>query len=255
MHEFTFDTFSGLLRKFISVGYTISTFRDFISKPPAGKTLVLRHDVDRFPSRSLRMAQLEAELRICATYFFRTRAHTFLPQTIRKIEELGHEIGYHYENLSDKRGDLSSAIDDFSENLIRLRDVAQVATICMHGSPLSTHDNKDLWSHASYRDYGIIADTSLDVDYDKVFYISDNGWGWNRTQFSVRDKVESSFDITIDSTLHLHEMLDSDQLPNFIMLNAHPDSFNDFGFLWFLNYAFINSKNLLKRGLIYCRSK
>ena len=38
---------------------------------------------------------------IKATYFFRTIPHTFKPETIKEIAGMGHEIGYHYENLSE----------------------------------------------------------------------------------------------------------------------------------------------------------
>jgi len=47
------------------------------------------------------MARLENELGIKATYFFRTIPHTFKPEIIKEIAGMGHEIGYHYENLSE----------------------------------------------------------------------------------------------------------------------------------------------------------
>ena len=67
-------------------------------------------------------------------------------------------------------------------------------TICMHGSPLSKYDNKKIWEKYDYRDYGIIADPSFDIDYDEVFYITDTGRAWNHTTASVRDKVTKQED-------------------------------------------------------------
>jgi hypothetical protein len=57
--------------------------------------VVMRHDVDRKPENSLKMARLESELGIKATYYFRTIPQTLKPDIIRQIADIGHEIGYH----------------------------------------------------------------------------------------------------------------------------------------------------------------
>ncbi len=64
----------------------------------------------------------------------------------------------------------------------------------MHGSPLSKYDNKKIWEKYDYRDYGIIADPSFDIDYDEVFYITDTGRSWNNSNVSIRDKVTKQED-------------------------------------------------------------
>ena len=81
---------------------------------------------------------------------------------------------------------------------------------------------------------------------EDVFYISDNGMGWNKTSSSVRDKVESNFNISIKNTTHMIELLINNKLPDKIMLNAHPDTFFDFGFRWIANFLFIKTKNVIK---------
>ena len=53
---------------------------------------------------ALRMAELEHELGIQSTYYFRF-PYTFKPDIIRKIQALGHEVDYHYEVLSKAKGD------------------------------------------------------------------------------------------------------------------------------------------------------
>ena len=82
------------------------------------------------------------------------------------------------------------AIDDFRLNLRKLRKLYPVKTICMHGSPLSKWDNRDLWKKYDYRDYGIIAEPSFDVDFEEVFYLTDTGRRWDGDSVSVRDKVK-----------------------------------------------------------------
>jgi hypothetical protein len=81
------------------------------------------------------------------------------------------------------------ALDDFRLNLEKLRKLYPVKTICMHGSPLSKWDNRDLWKRYDYRDYGIIAEPYFDLDFDEVFYLTDTGRSWNNSKASVRDKV------------------------------------------------------------------
>jgi hypothetical protein len=65
--------------------------------------LALRHDVDFSLSAALRMARLEQELGIRATYFvlFSDRLYNLHErgnvQIIRQISRLGHEVGLHYD--------------------------------------------------------------------------------------------------------------------------------------------------------------
>lgn len=246
MADFTFLSFRKLLEGFRNSSYQIKPFENYINQTTEGKTLILRHDVDRFPAQTQKMARMEAEMGISGTYYFRIVPSVFKPDLIREVAELGHEIGYHYEELSLLKGDYKRAMEAFEKNLKALRTFYPVKTICMHGSPLSKWDNKKIWDAYDYRNYGIIADTSLDVDYNRVFYISDNGRAWNRTSVSVRDKVYSPFHIPIRNSDHLLELIQKGALPDQVMINAHPDTFFDFGVKYMLNWGFIEAKNVAK---------
>jgi hypothetical protein len=249
--DFTYLIFKDLLIGAKANGYNIIGFEKYISNNlSTSKSLILRHDVDRFPNHALKMAQIEHSDGIGSTYFFRIIPSVFKSDIIRSIASLGHEIGYHYEELATYHGDYEKAIDNFEKNLRKLRDYYPVKTICMHGSPLSKWDNKLLWTKYNYNAFGIVADTSLDVDYDEVFYISDNGHGWNRTNTSIRDKVTTRYNISIKSTTNIIELLKQKGLPDKLMVNAHPDTFFDPGIKWALNYGFIESKNLIKRLIL-----
>ena len=89
-------------------------------------------------------------------------------EIIKQIADLGHEIGYHYENLSTCGGDLRLSIDDFRLNLEKLRKIYPVETICMHGSPLSKFDNRKLWERYDYRDFGIIGEPYFDIYFGYI---------------------------------------------------------------------------------------
>ena len=250
MREFTFLSIRAVYQEFLNQGYEIISFLEYLKNPNREKVLILRHDVDRFPKQSLKMAQLEHDLGVTATYYFRIRKTTYKPDIINEIKSLGHEIGYHYENLTDCNGNYEKSIADFEYNLNSLREYYHIETICMHGSPMSKWDNKLLWSKYDYKKYGLIAATSFDIDYDKFFYISDNGWGWNNTKVSVRDKVKTKFNIPIENTQHLIDLVSKGELPNYVMINAHPDTFFDDDLSWFLNKTFIKSKNVIKKQIV-----
>lgn len=63
------------------------------------KTIILRHDVDKLPENSLRFAQIQHELGIRGSYYFRMVPESFDTDIIKQIANLGHEIGYHYEDI------------------------------------------------------------------------------------------------------------------------------------------------------------
>ncbi len=102
---------------------------------------------------------------------------------------------------------LDLGYEDFCRNLERFRKNFEIKTICMHGSPLSKYDNRMIWEKYDYKELGILAEPYFDVDFKEVFYITDTGRKWNNESSSVRDRVESGFDIEVKSTGHLIELV------------------------------------------------
>ena len=127
--------------------------------------LTLRHDVDLLPGNSLRTAQIEAEMGFHGTYYFRAVPESWDEEIIRQIAALGHEIGYHYESLTTCKGDIDAAYIDFCKNLSALRKLTPVRSICMHGSPRSPWDSKDIWKKYDYHALGIENEPYLDTDF------------------------------------------------------------------------------------------
>jgi hypothetical protein len=79
-------------------------------RSPESNYIILRHDVDSRPGMALKMAELENRKDICSTYYFRFTKNIFDPGIIRRVSDLGHEIGYHYEVLSKAGGNFEEAI-------------------------------------------------------------------------------------------------------------------------------------------------
>jgi len=203
--DFSIKIYQSLLKTYLEQGYSFQTFQKYL-KNTKSRTIILRHDVDKLPGNTLRFAQIEHELSIKGTYYFRIVPKSFEPKIIEKIASLGHEIGYHYEDIDLAYQQIKNsklvtrntehifnlAIELFEKHLEQFRKYYQVKTICMHGSPLSKFDNKLLWKYYSYKDFGIIGEPYFDVDFDEMLYLTDTGRRWNGGSVSVRDKAEGS---------------------------------------------------------------
>ena len=190
--DFTVRKYSELLDAFKKAGYNFQTLEDFIGSP-LSKVIIMRHDIDKMPLNALEFAKLEKSKDIYATYYFRIIPDSFVQSIIREIAALGHNIGYHYEDVDLCKGDIDKAFLSFKTNLEKLRKIAPVKTICMHGCPLSKYDNRKLWDKYDYREEEIICEPYLDIDFNKVLYLTDTGRRWDSNEVSIRDKVNSTY--------------------------------------------------------------
>ncbi|MBE0679027.1 MAG: hypothetical protein IH592_09725 [Bacteroidales bacterium] len=234
------------------------TVSGFIQNP-AGKCVILRHDVDDRPMNALKCARLENKLGLSGTYYFRINSKSYDESVIREIHRLGHEIGYHYEELSSARGDYEKAISLFEQNLAKLRRLAPIETICMHGSPLSKYDNRKLWEKYDYRNFGIMGEPYLDINFAEVLYLTDTGRRWDGEGYSIRDRVDVtgftedrlSMDSgktipLIHSSFDIMRAVGEDSLPPVIMLTLHPQRWDNRPLPWMKELVSQNVKNIFK---------
>lgn len=259
--DFTPGKYQQLLYELSNAGYTFITFASYCLETTTDKNVVLRHDVDLKPHNSLRIAQEENKIGAKAVYYFRAVPDSWDEKVIRKIAEMGHEIGYHYESLTTCNGDMLLAYQDFCENLERLRSLASVKTICMHGSPRSPYDSKDIWKEYDFKELGILGEPYLTTDFSKMLYLTDTGRRWDGYKVSVRDKIEGcqeqwnekgwSFHTTDDIIKALRE----NRLPNQLMITTHPQRWNAFGYTWVKEFIMQNIKNIVKGVLVRTNSK
>lgn len=100
-----------ILVRAINKGYCLSPVPTHPIDPKSMQ-LILRHDVDALPERSLHIAQIEAVLGARATYYIRIAANEYNPMSptllflFEKIKRLGHDLGLHCESL-----DVASALN------------------------------------------------------------------------------------------------------------------------------------------------
>jgi hypothetical protein len=242
--------------------FTIDKYKELlVALKNSGLAFRLRHDVDRLPQNSLRTAQIETQLNLKATYFFRVVPESYDEEIIKEIHSLGHEIGYHYESLTTCNGDVDAAYQDFCTNLEKLRQMVPVDSICMHGSPRSPWDSKDIWKKYDYRQLGIVYEPYLDTDFSKTLYLTDTGRRWDGYHVSVRDKVpffqekwESeglSFHTTDDIIEQLQDRASILNKSGYtILMTTHPQRWNSFGMQYIKEFCLQSIKNNVKRFLI-----
>ncbi len=245
--DFTLTALNRMLQAFTRAGYLFFTLEQYFSgNAGAGKIVLLRHDVDKKPGNSLKTAVMENRLGIVSSYYFRVVKQSNHPDIIKKIVASGHEVGYHYEDLTLAKGDYNTALQSFKSNLDYFRSFYPVKTICMHGSPLSKWDNRGIWEKSSYKDFGIIGEPYLDVDFNRIFYLSDTGRTWHNRIGNRRDKVDTSFDIPVKSTFDIIALLQEGKLPPKIMINIHPQRWAGDWFHWLWEFCGQKIKNTVK---------
>ena len=246
MKDFTLKIYGQMLEAALKGGYNLCSFLDFVEDNAGDRFFILRHDVDKLPQNSLDTAKLQHSLGVKGTYYFRIVPESNQPEFIEKIAALGHEIGYHYEEMSLCNGDRQKARQMFEENLAYFRKFYPVKTICMHGSPTSKYDSRSIWQNSEYKEYGILAEPYFDVDFNDMLYLTDTGRSWGDDASSVRDRVDGithQYSITEE----LIKAFENNDLHPRIMHNIHPQRWTDNTQLWYKELILQNLKNPIKR--------
>ena len=130
--EFTYDAYRAMLELLAESGYTVCDYHNYTDAP---RCVILRHDIDNSLSKALRLAELETDFGVKSTYFTLLRTDFYNPASasgtafLRRIHELGHEIGLHFDETAYPNSSIS-----ISELICR--EAAVLSSIC--GFPITT---------------------------------------------------------------------------------------------------------------------
>lgn len=274
--DFTYSTYRDLLEAGLTAEYEFLTVEEYLRRRPAPeqtasvtetgptttqpqtdgrgelpeKFVILRHDIDRKPRNALSMARLEAEHGIQGTYYVRTIGKTFKPDIIRRIAALGHEVGYHFEDLDRADGDKQAALESFETELARLRSIVDVDTVCMHGNPLSPHDNRDMWTEAEFSEYKLLGEAYLSADFTDLTYFSDTGRTWEDGALKIKDHTmgEGEKSVQVATTFELIGLLLTEEIDHAYIL-VHPNRWAGSYPEYISEQAKDTAVNIVKRGL------
>jgi len=182
--DFSYKAYGDLMHSLLSSRRNLC-FKDCVEENPEGSYLILRHDVDFSPEAACRMAEFEARLDIKASYFILLSSpyYNLLSEEYidfpRRLTEMGHEIGLHYDvNTMEKASRDVALIDVLHREIDVLSHLAEmdVTSIAMHNPSLSGFD-----PFRETRFTNVYADA-----YTKdIAYFSDSCGAW-RDEFAER---------------------------------------------------------------------
>ncbi len=291
--DFTPSMYRKLLDALKEAGFSFQTFGEY-SLAPGKNIVIMRHDVDRRAQNALRLAEIESEMGIKGSYHFRSVSSSNVPEIIGRIAGLGHEIAYHYEDMSlaakmaGKAGSspeeelAARAFESFRENLVYFRTFYPVRVISMHGSPAERIDNRLVWKYFDYHECDIICEPYFDLDYSDMLYLTDTGRRWDGGRYNIRDKalaggsnrenggfaawkvkpvsgsllymtnegLDQIARYQIHSTKEIISLAGSGELPEKLVINTHPQRWNDALIPWIIELYLQLIKNQLKRFII-----
>lgn len=135
--DFGLDGYASLISRLRNAGYHFAPAGS-MGSADSSQTFYLRHDVDLHLLHVDRMAELEAELGVSATYYVAlTQPYNVMSSEnvaiIRRLVSLGHELGLHYD-LVCYPTDPDAALERLAWEVSVLERVGDTAvrSICMH---------------------------------------------------------------------------------------------------------------------------
>lgn len=179
------------------------------------------------------------------------------------------------------------AYELFRSNLAYFRTFYPVRVISMHGSPAQRTDNRLVWKYFDYHECDIICEPYFDLDYSEMFYLTDTGRRWDGDRYNIRDKaLVSNSDLQspgfetwkvrpvrgsllnmtsgslkqgtrykIHSTKEIISLARSAALPEKLVVNTHPQRWDDSLIPWINELYLQFIKNQLKRFIIKYRGR
>ena len=104
-----------------------------------GKYIVLKHDVETKVKRAFKIAQIESKHGHKGSYY--VQAYLLKGEKsvrmLQKMQEMGHEITYHYDVLDSNKGDFENAEQEYLKNVKLFESNGfNVETVCQHGNPI-----------------------------------------------------------------------------------------------------------------------
>ena len=181
------DLYLDFLEKARAREFAFVRFRDFLpgAAPLPERYIALRHDIDFAPRYSVEMAELEHAAGVAATYFVLVDGQFYNPlqpeevRRLRRIHDLGHEIGLHFAVSSAVHADLGEEVA-FRLDLLSTLIGAPVRSFSQHDPVNAGFARVSLPAgHAP------CVDVTEVIRAEDLLYVSDSAMMWRRYTFET----------------------------------------------------------------------
>ena len=173
-----------------------------------GGYVVLKHDVETDVARALEMAKIEQKHGHRGSYYVQAYLmdNAENVKMLSEMQNMGHEISYHYDVMDSCKGDIDKAIAEFELNAAKfIQNGFELKTLCQHGNPVVERvgytSNRDFFRNERVRQlYPHLSD--IMVDYKEKYgtdylYFSDAGRRFQMIYDPINNDIENSDDKNI----------------------------------------------------------
>ncbi len=182
---FTYKKWDAFCKKLSCNGLISTTVADCFNEKNE-RFLVLKHDVETDVKKAYQLAKIENKYAHKGTYYVQAYLLDNLQniELLKEMQNMGHEISYHYDVMDSNKGDIDKAIEEFDSNVKMFEENGfKIKTLCQHGNPIVERigytSNRDFFRSQKVQAlYGKMCDVMVDfkakanVEYD---YYSDAG--------------------------------------------------------------------------------
>lgn len=227
---FTYNRWDDFCGELAEKGVKSIPTRDILSSTT--NYVVLKHDVETNVPKAYRLAAIEHKYGHRGSYY--VQAYLMHDEKnilmLREMQQMGHEISYHYDVMDSCKGDLDKAIKEFADNKqIFEKNGFVIRTVCQHGNPVVERvgytSNRDFFRSERVRAlYPNITDVMVnlksDVPTDFVYY-SDAGRVFKMIYDPLNNDIVNSDDKNI-AYQDLNELIEVLDFSNGIIISTHP---------------------------------
>ena len=173
--------------------------------PSLTSYIVLKHDVETDVKKALSLARIEHKYGHRGTYY--VQAYLMKDgkniEMLREMQQMGHEISYHYDVMDSCKGDIDKAIAEYSENKHLFENNGFIIeTVCQHGNPVVERvgytSNRDFFRsdivkqlYPGVRDVMVNLKSDVPTDY---LYFSDAGRRFKKIYDPLNNDIIQSGD-------------------------------------------------------------
>lgn len=222
--------------------------------------VVLKHDVETDVQRAYEMAVIESKYAHVGSYYVQAYLLDDAKnvELLRKMQEMGHEISYHYDVMDSCRGDVEAAILEFDKNKAKFEENGfALKTLCQHGNPIVERvgytSNRDFFRNEKVRErYGELSDIMVnfkDAHGTDYVYFSDAGRQFKMIYDPLFNDVVNSDDknVTYKDLDAVLAVLDTDGR---YIISTHPHRWTGSAFLYVVKSGIFKAVKLVAKVLI-----